>query len=113
MAIKGHASLPRKIRPPEPPEPEELPEGVGYPEPKEKPRETQTRPRAYYISLENHSYDELCWLLAEKILKYTIQSVSREDIRKKAEQIFRSFYTYEVLCWLNAEMELLLSPPFI
>jgi hypothetical protein len=74
--------------------------------------ETQIREAAYYLSLDNYSYDDLCWMLAEKILK-THRMPSIEDIKKKAEEVFRSSCTYDELCWLNAEIELLLKQEYL
>ncbi|MFW9902500.1 MAG: hypothetical protein ACFFDY_14635 [Candidatus Thorarchaeota archaeon] len=62
---------------------------------------------AYYLSLEKHSYDELCWHLAEKVQKKTFSMPNEEDIRKKAEEIFNLSKSYDELCWLNAEFDIL------
>lgn len=75
--------------------------------------EHQIREAAYYLSLENYSYNDLCWMLAEKILKYTVRMASIEDTKKKAEQVFRSSCTYDELCWLNAEMDLLIKKEYL
>ncbi|MHA1491620.1 MAG: hypothetical protein ACTSRI_18445 [Promethearchaeota archaeon] len=75
--------------------------------------EFQIKEAAYYISLDNYSYNELCWFLAEKILKITLGMPSLEDIRKKAEEVFNSSCTYDELCWLNAEMDLLIKHQFL
>lgn len=85
-------------------EPEEIEEEFGL--------ESQIKEAAYYLSLDNYSYDDLCWMLAEKILK-THRMPSIEDTKKKAEQVFRSSCTYDELCWLNAEIELLLSEEYL
>ena len=74
--------------------------------------ESQIREAAYYLSLDNYSYDDLCWMLAEKILK-TYRMPSIEDTKKKAEEVFRSSCTYDELCWLNAEIELLLNQEYL
>ena len=74
--------------------------------------ESQIREAAYYLSLDNYSYDDLCWMLAEKILK-THRMPSIEDIKIKAEEVFRSSCTYDELCWLNAEIELLLNKEYL
>jgi len=62
---------------------------------------------AYYLSKENHSYEDLCWQLAEKIQKKTLSAPTIEDIREKAEEIFSFSKSYDELCWLNAEFDLL------
>ena len=85
-------------------EPEEIEEEIGL--------ESQIRESAYYLSLDNYSYDDLCWMLAEKILK-THRMPSIEDTKKKAEEVFKSSCTYDELCWLNAEIELLLKEEYL
>ncbi|MFX1452347.1 MAG: hypothetical protein ACFFCM_16025 [Promethearchaeota archaeon] len=79
----------------------------------ERDLEDQIRDAAYYLSLENYSYNDLCWMLAEKILKYTLRMPSIEDIKKKAEDVFISSCTYDELCWLNAEMDILIQKEYI
>ena len=75
--------------------------------------ETYIREAAYYLSLKGYTYDELCWLLSEKILKVNLDLPSIEDTRRKAEEIFNSECTYDELCWLNAEMDHLLEKSFL
>ena len=64
---------------------------------------------AYFLSQNQLSYNELCWLLAEKqlIIQKGDENVSVDDIRKKAEEIFRSSCTYDELCWLISELKIL------
>ena len=73
----------------------------------------EIREAAYFLSLDRYTYNELCWLLAEKILKITLGMPSLEQIRQKAEQVFSSSSTYDELCWLNAEMEILLNKGYL
>ena len=87
---------------------------------KEEPEEieepdfkTQIREAAYYLSLDEYTYDELCWMLGEKIQKINLEMPSIEDIRKKAEEVFNSSCTYDELCWLNAEMDILTRKSFL
>jgi hypothetical protein len=68
---------------------------------------------AYYLSLDGYTYDELCWILAEKIQKINMEMPSIEDIKKKAEQVFNSSCTYDELCWLNAEMDILTQKSYL
>jgi len=68
--------------------------------------QAQIREAAYYLSLKNPSYEDLCWSLAEKILEETYPIPKTEDIRKTAEEISNSSKTYDELCWLNAELEI-------
>ncbi|MHA2181887.1 MAG: hypothetical protein ACXAAH_10725 [Promethearchaeota archaeon] len=74
---------------------------------------TYVREAAYYLSLKKYTYDELCWLLSEKIQKINLKLPSIEDIKQKAEQVFKSGCTYDELCWLNAEMDFLINKSFL
>lgn len=79
-------------------------------EPVEEPDlKTYVREAAYYFSLDGYSYNDLCWILAEKIQKMNLVMPSIEDIRRKAEQVFNSSCSYDELCWLNAEMDFLIK----
>lgn len=82
-------------------------------EEEEEEFETYVREAAYYLSLKGYTYDELCWILSEKILKVNLDLPSIEDIKRKAEQIFNSECTYDELCWLNAEMDHLIEKSFL
>ncbi|UCC19730.1 MAG: hypothetical protein JSV62_00185 [Promethearchaeota archaeon] len=83
-------------------------------EPSEEPDlKTKIREAAYYLSLKKYTYDELCWLLAELIQKINLELPSIEDIRMKAEEVFKSSCTYDELCWLNAEMDILTKKSFL
>jgi len=64
---------------------------------------------AYYLSLENRSYNNLCWILAEKILKKTNPTPADDEIRKKAEEISDLGKNNDELCYLNAELDILTS----
>ncbi len=66
---------------------------------------------AYFLSQNQLSYNDLCWLLAEKqlIIQKGDENVSVEEIRKKAEEIFRSSCTYDELCWLISELKILIE----
>jgi hypothetical protein len=75
--------------------------------------ETQIREAAYFLSLNKYSYNDLCWMLAEKIQKMSLEMPSIEDIKRKAEEVFRSSCSYDELCWLNAEMDLLIKKSFL
>lgn len=74
---------------------------------------TNVREAAYYLSLKKYTYDQLCWLLSEQIQKINLDLPSIEDIKKKAEEIFRSGCTYDELCWLNSEMDFLIKKSFL
>jgi hypothetical protein len=62
---------------------------------------------AYYLSLEKKSYDILCWILAEKILKKKDIEPTEDEIRKRAEEISSLGKSYDELCYLNAELDIL------
>ncbi|MFW9968884.1 MAG: hypothetical protein ACFFDF_01705 [Candidatus Odinarchaeota archaeon] len=85
--------------------PEEIPEVI--------PLKTQIKEAAYYLSLKGYTYDELCWLLGERIQKINLKLPSIEDIRRKAEEVFKSSCTYDELCWLNAEMQILTEKSYL
>ncbi|MFX1575003.1 MAG: hypothetical protein ACFFB0_19875, partial [Promethearchaeota archaeon] len=69
---------------------------------KEVDLQTQVKEAAYYFSQKGYTYDELCWLLAERIQKTNLEMPSIEDIKKKAEEVFNSECNYDELCWLIA-----------
>jgi len=75
--------------------------------------ETQIKEAAYFLSLAGYTYDQLCWLLAEKIQKMNLDMPSIEEIKRKAEEVFKSSCTYDELCWLNAEMDILTKKEFL
>lgn len=81
--------------------------------PEELDLKTQVKEAAYFLSLDKYSYDDLCWMLAEKIQKMNIDMPSIEEIKQKAEQVFNSSCTYDELCWLNAEMDFLIKKSFL
>lgn len=74
---------------------------------------TFVKEAAYFLSLNKYSYNDLCWMLAEKIQKMSINLPTIEDIKKKAEEVFRSSCSYDELCWLNAEMDFLIKKSFL
>ncbi|MFX0034799.1 MAG: hypothetical protein ACFE9I_04055 [Candidatus Hermodarchaeota archaeon] len=92
---------------------EEKPEEEVKEEFEEPDLKTQIREAAFYLSLDRYSYNDLCWMLAEKIQKINLDMPSIEDIKKKAEQVFNSSCTYDELCWLNAEMDILTKKSFL
>jgi hypothetical protein len=75
--------------------------------------ESKIREAAYFISLENYSYNELCWFLAEKILNINMKMPSLKDIRTKAKEIYESSSTYDELCWLNGELDILIKEGYL
>lgn len=77
--------------------------------------ESMFRVAAYYISLENYSYDDLCWLIAEKqlfIMKGKANT-TEDEIRQKAEEIYKSSTTYDELAWLLGELDILVDQGYL
>jgi len=75
----------------------------------------QVQVAAYFISQAGLSYNDLCWLLAEKILKKTYKMgtpLSIGDTRLKAEVIFHNKLSYAELCWLNGELDIIIKKFF-
>lgn len=70
---------------------------------------------AYLLSQENHPYDTLCWMLAERELfvQFNFKKPEEDFIRKKAAEIFFTKPSYDVLCWLIAEKDVLLKKELI
>jgi hypothetical protein len=63
---------------------------------------------AYYLSQKNHTYDKLCWMLAERqLIAQKDPMYSNQDrIREKAAQIYFDALHYDVLIWLIAEFDI-------
>ncbi len=68
---------------------------------------------AYYLAGEKGSYDTLCWILAEKILKKTYPTPTEDEIRKNAKELSDLGKTYNELCYLNAEHDILRNNKYI
>ncbi len=71
---------------------------------------SQINVAAYFLAQENHTFDKLCWMLAQRRLRaqkdarYNDESV----IKEKAAGIYFSSPPYDVLCWLIAELDILI-----
>lgn len=87
----------------------EAEEREGVEEVEESDLKTQVKEAAYFLSIQKYTYNELCWILGEKIQKMNLEMPSIEDIKQKAEEVFNSSCAYDELCWLNAEMDLLIK----
>lgn len=75
----------------------------------------QVEVAAYFLSRAGYSYDDLCWFLAEKILKESYQLGKRLSISElscKAEEIHYKGLHYDELCWLNGEMDIIIKKYF-
>ena len=66
---------------------------------------------AYYLSQENHTYDKLCWMLAQRQLHALRDPrYNQEDrIKEKAAEIFFFGPEYDVLCYLISELDILIK----
>ncbi|MFX0031227.1 MAG: hypothetical protein ACFE8E_00930 [Candidatus Hodarchaeota archaeon] len=66
---------------------------------------------AYFLAKENHPYDTLCWMLAERqlFIQFNFRRPQEDLIRHKAAEIFFSNPNYDVLCWLIAEKNILIK----
>ena len=70
---------------------------------------------AFFLSQNQLSYNDLCWFLAEiqLIIQKGDENVTEDDIRKKAEEVFRSSVNYDELCWLIAELKILVEQGYL
>ena len=62
---------------------------------------------AYYISEKNHSYNDLCWIVAEKLIRNQRKRKGRiaiNVVKKKAEEVYKQHNSYDDLCWQIAEL---------
>ncbi len=77
--------------------------------------ESYIRVAAFYLSQENYSYNNLCWLLAEKqlIIEKGQMDIDKDEIKEKAEEIFKSSVTYHELCWIIAEIDILVDRKYL
>jgi len=73
----------------------------------EETNEDHVSKAAYYLSLEKNSYETLCWILAEKLLKKSYTTPAEDEIRVKSEEISDLGKSYDELCYLNAELDIL------
>ncbi len=73
--------------------------------------EEQIQDAAYFFSQKGFSYDELCWLYAEVQLLVQMgdATVSKDEIKKKAEEISTLKLSPVELCWKTAELNILIE----
>jgi len=91
----------------------EEPKKAEIPEKKIEPKkevnvESQIREAAYHLSKKGLAYNDLCWFLAERqlnILKAG-KTVSKDEIKKKAEEVFNLKKKYDELCWLIVKIDI-------
>lgn len=90
---------------------QQIEDALSKEEKEEDSFEDMVRVAAYFISENQLTYDELCWVLAERQLSLQRgdENVSKEDVKSKAEQVFQSSCTYDELCWLIGEVTVILQ----
>jgi len=66
---------------------------------------------AYFLSKKEISYNDLCWMLAERqlYLNYNFQKADQNSIKEQATTVYKSIPPYDVLCWLISEIDFLLK----
>ncbi len=66
---------------------------------------------AYYLAKQNHPYDTLCWILAEKRLIYKNpgKNISDDIVKQNAALNFHLCCDYDIMCWLISELDILLK----
>ncbi|MEJ2293330.1 MAG: hypothetical protein P8Y23_01000 [Candidatus Lokiarchaeota archaeon] len=66
---------------------------------------------AYYLAEKGNSYDDLCWMLAERqlFIQNNFQKPNQSLIKELAVKIYQTNPAYDVLCWLISEIDLLLK----
>ncbi|MFX0031711.1 MAG: hypothetical protein ACFE8E_05720 [Candidatus Hodarchaeota archaeon] len=67
---------------------------------------------AYELAQKNNDYKELCRKLASMQLSIIKGKITENQIKKKAEEIFKSSATYEEVCWLISELDILSKKNF-
>jgi len=71
---------------------------------------SQINVAAYFLAQENHTYDKLCWMLAQRRLRAQKDARYNEEsvIKEKAAELYFSSPPYDILCWLIAELDILI-----
>jgi hypothetical protein len=66
---------------------------------------------AYYLAEKGNSYDDLCWMLAERqlFLQNNFQKADQNSIKERAIKIYQTTPEYNVLCWLISEIDFILK----
>lgn len=66
---------------------------------------------AYFLAEKELSFDNLCWMLAERqlYLQNNFQKVDQNSIKQRAINIYQISPPYDVLCWLISEIDFLLK----
>jgi hypothetical protein len=66
---------------------------------------------AYFLAEKAITFDNLCWMLAERqlYLQNNFQKVDQNLIKQRATKIYQSSPPYDVICWLISEIDFLLK----
>jgi len=66
---------------------------------------------AYFLAEKEISYENLCWMLAERqlFIQNDFQRTDKNSIMKHAAKIYQTTPSYDVLCWLISEIDFLLK----
>ncbi|MFX0043028.1 MAG: hypothetical protein ACFE8L_08960 [Candidatus Hodarchaeota archaeon] len=66
---------------------------------------------AYYLSQRKYTYDNLCWMLAEReLLAHRDPRLkNKERVREKAAEIYFRKIPYDILVWLISEHDIKLK----
>jgi len=66
---------------------------------------------AYFLTAKKISFDNLCWMLAERqlYLQNNFQNVDQNSIKQRATKIYQTSPPYNVICWLISEIDFLLK----
>jgi len=66
---------------------------------------------AYFLAKRNHTYDQLCWLLAQRhlIAQKDPNYKQEQRIKEKAAEIYFWKTPYDVLCYLIAELDIMIK----
>ena len=64
---------------------------------------------AYFLAEKQISFDNLCWMLAERqlFLQNNFQKVEQNTIKQRAIKLYQTSPPYDVLCWLISEIDYL------
>jgi len=66
---------------------------------------------AYFLTEKEITFDNLCWMLAERqlYLQNNFQKVDQNSIKQRATKIYQTSPPYNVICWLISEIDFLLK----
>ncbi len=72
---------------------------------------SQINVAAYFLAQANHTYDQLCYMFAQRRLRAQRDERYNDEavIREKAAEIYFGSPPYDILCWLIAELDILIK----